>query len=89
METSTLDEVQEAIEAKSDIIMLDNMSLKNTQEAVRLIDRRARIEVSGAVSLDQLDVLSKMDIDCISIGAITHSPKAADITMNFLAISPL
>ena len=84
VETTTLIEVREAIEAKSDIIMLDNMSVDDIKEAVSIIDGRARIEVSGLISIDQLGALSKIDIDCVSIGALTHSSKASDISMNFL-----
>ena len=84
VETTTLIEVREAIEAKSDIIMLDNMSMDDIKEAVSIIDGRARIEVSGMISIDQLGALSKIDIDCVSIGALTHSSKASDISMNFL-----
>ena len=84
VETTTLIEVREAIEAKSDIIMLDNMSMDDIKEAVSIIDGRARIEVSGLISIDQLGALSKIDIDCVSIGALTHSSKASDISMNFL-----
>ena len=84
VETTTLVEVREAIEAKSDIIMLDNMSMDDIKEAVSIIDGRARIEVSGLISIDQLGALSKIDIDCVSIGALTHSSKASDISMNFL-----
>ena len=84
VETTTLTEVREAMEAKSDIIMLDNMSMDDIKEAVSIIDGRARIEVSGLISIDQLDSLSKIDIDYVSIGAITHSSKASDISMNFL-----
>jgi nicotinate-nucleotide pyrophosphorylase (carboxylating) len=84
VETTSLDEVKEAIDANIAIIMLDNMSIKDIKEAVRIIDGRARIEVSGAISIDKLAILSKTDIDCVSIGALTHSFKACDISMNFL-----
>jgi nicotinate-nucleotide pyrophosphorylase (carboxylating) len=84
VETTTIAEVREAIEAKSDIIMLDNMSIENIKKAVHIIDGRARTEVSGSISIDQLSMLSKVNIDYISIGALTHSPKASDISMNFL-----
>jgi len=84
VETTTLDEVRDAIKAKSDIIMLDNMSMDDIKEAVSIIDGRARIEVSGLISIDQLGTLSKINIDCVSIGALTHSSKASDISMNFL-----
>ena len=84
VETTTLDEVKEAIDTNIAIIMLDNMSLDNIKEAVRIINGRARIEVSGAISIDKLARLSKLDIDFVSIGALTHSFKACDISMNFL-----
>ena len=84
VETTTLAEVIEAIEARSDIIMLDNMPLEVIKKAVNLIDGRASIEVSGSISVDQLNALSKVNIDFVSIGALTHSPKASDISMNFL-----
>ena len=84
VETTTLSEVNDAIIAKSDIIMLDNMPLEDIKKAVNLIDGRASIEVSGSISIDQLNALSKVNIDFVSIGALTHSSKASDISMNFL-----
>ena len=84
VETTTLSEVREAIEAKSDIIMLDNMSIKNIKKAVQIIDGRAGTEVSGSISIDQLSILSKINIDYVSVGALTHSFNASDISMNFL-----
>ena len=84
VETTTLAEVREAIEAKSDIIMLDNMSIKNIKKAVHIIDGRACTEVSGSITIDQLTMLSKINIDYVSVGALTHSSKASDISMNFL-----
>jgi nicotinate-nucleotide pyrophosphorylase (carboxylating) len=84
VETTTLSEVNDAIIAKSDIIMLDNMPLEDIKKAVNLIDGRASTEVSGSISLDQLNSLSKVNIDFVSIGALTHSPKSSDISMNFL-----
>lgn len=84
VETTNLDEVKDAIKAKSDIIMLDNMSLEDIRSAVRLIEGRARIEVSGNITLERLEALSCVGIDCVSVGLLTHSPKAADISMNFI-----
>ncbi len=84
VETTTLAEVREAIEARSDIIMLDNMSIENIKKAVNIIEGRACIEVSGSISIDQLNMLSQINIDYISIGALTHSSRASDISMNFL-----
>ena len=84
VETTTLSEVSDAIIAKSDIIMLDNMPLEDIKKAVNLMDGRASTEVSGSISLDQLNSLSKVNIDFVSIGALTHSSKASDISMNFI-----
>ena len=84
VEATTIAEVKDAIEVKSDIIMLDNMSIKKIEESIQLIGGRSRIEVSGTITMDQLEALSKINIDYISIGALTHSSKAADISMNFI-----
>ena len=84
VEAATLEEVKDAIAAKSDIIMLDNMTIEDTIKAVEIIGEKAKIEVSGSISLKKLDTLSKLDINFISIGSLTHSPKASDISMNFI-----
>jgi len=84
VEASTLEEVKDAIAAKSDIIMLDNMTIEDTIKAVEIIGEKAKIEVSGSISLEKIDTLSKLDINFISIGSLTHSPKASDISMNFI-----
>ena len=84
VEASTLEEVKDAIASKSDIIMLDNMTIEDTIKAVEIIGEKAKIEVSGSISLEKLDTLSKLDINFISIGSLTHSPKASDISMNFI-----
>lgn len=84
VEASTLEEVKDAIAAKSDIIMLDNMTIEDTIKAVEIIGEKAKIEVSGSISLAKIDTLSKLDINFISIGSLTHSPKASDISMNFI-----
>ena len=86
-EVTNTTEVKEAVEAKADIIMLDNMSLDMMQKAIRIIresDKEIIIEVSGNVTLDRLPDLGKLDIDVISSGALTHSVKAADLSMKFL-----
>ena len=67
VEVSSLDEVNYAIKAKSDIIMLDNMTLNDIKKAVLIINGKARIEVSGNVSLKNLDVYSKMGVDCVAV----------------------
>lgn len=82
VETTCLDEVREALESGADIIMLDNMATDVIQEAVRLIQGRAKVEVSGSVSLARLKELVGTGVDCISVGALTHSAPAVDISMN-------
>ena len=84
VEASTLEEVKDAIAAKSDTIMLDNMTIEDIIKSVEIIDGKAKIEVSGSISLAKIDTLSKLDINFISIGSLTHSPKASDISMNFI-----
>ena len=84
VEASTLGEVKDAIAAKSDTIMLDNMTIEDVIKSVEIIGGKAKIEVSGSISLEKIDTLSKLDINFISIGSLTHSPKASDISMNFI-----
>lgn len=81
VETRTLDEVKEAVEAGADIIMLDNMSLGEMKEAVILIGGKALTEASGNVTLDNIKTVAEAGVDIISMGAITHSVKAFDISM--------
>ncbi|MBN2694368.1 carboxylating nicotinate-nucleotide diphosphorylase [bacterium] len=83
VETTTIKEVQEALNSKADIIMLDNMSIEMMREAIALIDKKALIEVSGNVTIERLSSLRELDIDFISTGALTHSVKAADLSMKF------
>ena len=82
VEASTLEEVKDAIAAKSDTIMLDNMTIEDTIKAVEIIGEKAKIEVSGSISLEKLDTLSKLDINFISIGSLTKN--VCSISMNFL-----
>lgn len=83
VETTTLDEVAEALSAGVDVIMLDNMPVDEIRQAVKLVGRRVKIEVSGSVSLQRLDELSGTGIDYVSVGALTHSAPAVDVSMNF------
>lgn len=83
VETRNLDEVQEAIEAQADIIMLDNMTLDQMTQAVQLINKRAIVEASGNVTEETIFDIAKTGVDLISSGAITHSVKAFDISMKF------
>ena len=83
VETTTLEEVQEALDAKADIIMLDNMSNELMKQAVRLINGRAETEASGNVNLSSVKQIAETGVDFISIGALTHSVKAFDISQKF------
>ena len=83
VETTSLVEVQEALDARADVIMLDNMGLAELREAVSLIAGRALIEASGGVNLDTVKDIAETGVDFISVGALTHSVKAADISMLF------
>ena len=83
VETTNLREVEEALSAGVDIIMLDNMATDMIRQAVALVDRKAKIEVSGSISLERLDELAGTGIDYVSVGALTHSAPAVDISMNF------
>ena len=81
IETETLDQVREALEAGADIIMLDNMTLPQMAEAVDVIGGRALVEASGGVSLDTVRGIAETGVDIISVGALTHSARAMDISM--------
>lgn len=81
IEVSNLEEVKEAITAGADILMLDNMDLKQITEAVKLINGEATIEVSGNVTKANLADLADTGVDIISVGALTHSARCVDISM--------
>ncbi|MBP0966936.1 MAG: carboxylating nicotinate-nucleotide diphosphorylase [Oscillospiraceae bacterium] len=83
VEVRTLDELREALEAKADIIMLDNMDNDTMREAVRITDGRAMLEASGGITHDTLRGVAETGVDIISIGALTHSVKAFDISMKW------
>jgi len=80
VETTTLAQVQEAIDAKADIIMLDNMDLETMRKGVQLIGGRAKVEASGNITLERLRDVAATGVDYISIGALTHSVSAMDIS---------
>ena len=84
VETETMDQVTEALEGGADIIMLDNMSLDMMNQAVKLINKRAIVEASGNVCLDSIYDIAKTGVDIISVGELTHSVKAVDISMKFI-----
>jgi len=81
VEVSTIDEAREAAEAGADIIMLDNMSLDEMRQVVDIIPRQVKTEASGGITLDNVRAVAKCGVDIISIGALTHSPQALDISL--------
>lgn len=81
IETETLAQVDEALAAGADIIMLDNMSLEDMRSAVATINGRAVVEASGGVNLNSVRAIAETGVDIISVGALTHSPRAMDISM--------
>ncbi|MGE0705094.1 MAG: carboxylating nicotinate-nucleotide diphosphorylase [Vicinamibacterales bacterium] len=80
IEAQCLAEVQQAVEAGADTVLLDNLSLDEIRSALQAIDGRARTEISGGVTLDQIPEIAATGADFVSIGALTHSAPAADIS---------
>ncbi|MBE6827861.1 MAG: carboxylating nicotinate-nucleotide diphosphorylase [Ruminococcaceae bacterium] len=81
VETRDLDEVNQAADAGADIIMLDNMSNEMMRSAIGIIGGRAKTEASGGITLDNVREVAETGVDIISLGALTHSVKAFDISM--------
>jgi len=89
VETKNIKEVKEAIQSEADWIMLDNMSLSQVRERVRMIrsnKRKIRIEVSGKITLDKVRNIARLGVDFISVGALTHSAKALDLSLELTKI---
>jgi len=85
VEVTTVEEAGEAIEAGADIIMLDNMSVEEMRRAVKSIGGRVLVEASGGVTLDNVRSVAETGVDLISVGALTHSVKALDISLELQA----
>lgn len=84
VETTTLEEVKEAVHAGTDMIMLDNMSPETMREVVEWVDGRVPLEASGNVTLSTLKEIAATGVDYISVGGLTHSYRSLDISMEFL-----
>ena len=84
VETSNLDEVRETLKNIVDIIMLDNMPVPMMKEAVKIIAGKAKVEASGNVNFKSIKAIAKTGVDFISVGALTHSVKALDISMKIM-----
>jgi nicotinate-nucleotide pyrophosphorylase (carboxylating) len=83
VEVKSLNELQEVLDLAVDRVMLDNMSLEEMREAVRLTNGRVPLEASGNVSLETVAAVAATGVDFISIGMLTHSVRALDISLNF------
>jgi nicotinate-nucleotide pyrophosphorylase (carboxylating) len=81
VECDTLDQVREALDAGAEMILLDNMSPSQLAEAVALTDGRAKLEASGGITLDNVRAVAETGVDFVSIGALTHSARALDVSM--------
>ena len=84
VETENLDMVREAVEAGADIIMLDNMPPEEMEEAIRIIGGRARTECSGNMTRENIETITRLGVDYVSSGALTHSAPILDISLKHL-----
>jgi nicotinate-nucleotide pyrophosphorylase (carboxylating) len=78
----SLEQVREAVAAGAPVIMLDNMPVDLMRQAVRIIGGRAVVEASGGITLDTVRAVAETGVDLISIGGLTHSTKALDISLD-------
>jgi nicotinate-nucleotide pyrophosphorylase (carboxylating) len=81
VEVESVKQAQEALSAGADIIMLDNMNVKDMRRVVELVQGRALLEASGGITLDNVRSVAEAGVDLISVGALTHSAKALDISL--------
>ncbi len=89
VEVKNPEEVREALNAGVDRLLLDNMGIKNIKESVRLAKGKVKLEVSGGVSLNSIKSIAKTNVDFVSIGALTHSAKALDISLEVVNIKKI
>ncbi len=82
VETADLDQVREAVDAGADILLLDNMEVETVRKAVEIVAGRAKTEVSGSMTLARVAEIAGTGADFVSVGALTHSAPAVDISMN-------
>jgi nicotinate-nucleotide pyrophosphorylase (carboxylating) len=83
VEADTPTQVQQALEAGADMILLDNMSLEDLRTAVHWVNHKAQTEASGGVTLETVRAIAETGVDFISVGALTHSARAVDIALDF------
>jgi nicotinate-nucleotide pyrophosphorylase (carboxylating) len=84
VEADTLDDVRAALETGAEYILLDNMNDQQMAEAVKITAGKAKLEASGGITLERITTISQIGVDFISVGALTHSVKASDISMEIV-----
>lgn len=84
VECDNLSQVKKAVACEPDIIMLDNMSIKEIKESQKVIGKLAKIEISGGININNISDYSDLDVDFISVGALTHSVRAVDIGLDIV-----
>ncbi|MBP7710028.1 MAG: carboxylating nicotinate-nucleotide diphosphorylase [Rickettsiales bacterium] len=84
VECDTPDQVAEAVKSGPHIIMLDNMKISEIKKSIKLINKKAQIEISGGVNLQNIKKYSALEIDFISVGSLTHSARAVDIGLDII-----
>ena len=82
VEVQSMDQVRDALEAGANIIMLDNMSVPEMAAAMKVIEDRAIVEASGGITYDTVRAVAETGVDLISIGGLTHSVNALDISLD-------
>lgn len=85
VECADLEQVEQALAAGADVIMLDNMGTKEMADAVRLVNKRAWVEASGGITIERVREVAAAGVDFISVGALTHSAPAVDFNMKVVA----
>ena len=86
VEVTTLEELDEALAAGADWILLDNTDVETMREAVRRVAGRAKLEASGGVTLERVRAIAETGVDAISVGALTHSAPTLDISLEVVAV---
>jgi len=84
IEVQTLDSLDRALQAGANVIMLDNFSAEDTRRAIAKIGSQAKVEISGGINLENIGEVARLGADYISVGRITHSARALDLTLEFL-----
>ena len=79
-----MEEAEEALRSGADVVMLDNMSLDRMTEVVKMLNGKVLVEVSGNINLTRALKIAELGVDYISVGALTHSYKSLDISMEFI-----